>query len=152
MVYIKRIVGIELEKNMKLSDKLVSLRKEKGFTQMKVAEELEVYRQEISRWESGVSVPSTENLCSLSELYGVTVDYLMNERREWPAQAEEENKGEEQPRKRTAWLLYILIVIVVAATIIGVEAARRKPKIVSFDEVESEDWSDVSTNDIQIEW
>ena len=41
---------------MKLDEKLVYLRKEKGLTQLKVAEELNVSRQAISRWESGGSL------------------------------------------------------------------------------------------------
>lgn len=64
---------------MKLDEKLVSLRKEKGLTQLKVAEELDISRQAISRWESGVAMPSTENLRRISELYRVPLDYLINE-------------------------------------------------------------------------
>lgn len=40
---------------MELKEKLVTLRKEKGLTQLAVAEKLGVSRQAISRWESGVS-------------------------------------------------------------------------------------------------
>ena len=43
---------------MNLSEKLVSLRKQKGFTQMDLAERLDVSRQAISRWEVGAAVPS----------------------------------------------------------------------------------------------
>lgn len=63
---------------MELKDKLVTLRKEKGLTQLAVAEKLDISRQAISRWESGVALPSTDNLKSLSVLYGVPVDYLLN--------------------------------------------------------------------------
>ncbi len=84
---------------MKLEEKLVSLRKEKGLTQLKVAEELDVSRQAISRWESGVSMPSTENLRCLSILYSVPVDYLINEERESPFQVKEENKDQRKKRK-----------------------------------------------------
>ena len=38
-----------------LSDKLMTLRKEKGLSQIEVAEELNVSRQAVSRWETGVS-------------------------------------------------------------------------------------------------
>ena len=58
-------------KNMELKEKLVALRKEKGLTQSAVAEKLDVSRQAISRWESGIALPSTDNLKSLSALYGV---------------------------------------------------------------------------------
>lgn len=63
---------------MELKEKLVALRKEKGLTQLAVAEKLNVSRQAISRWESGIALPSTDNLKSLSALYGVPVDYLLN--------------------------------------------------------------------------
>jgi len=60
---------------MSLAEKLVSLRKQKGLTQMDLAESLEVSRQAISRWEVGTSVPGTDNLKTLSEIYGVSLDY-----------------------------------------------------------------------------
>lgn len=63
---------------MELKEKLVALRKEKGLTQSAVAEKLDVSRQAISRWESGIALPSTDNLKSLSALYGVPIDYLLN--------------------------------------------------------------------------
>ena len=70
-------MGTDIQMN--LSAKLTSLRKQKGLTQMDLAEKLNVSRQAISRWEVGTAVPSTDNLKVLSELYGVTVDYLLND-------------------------------------------------------------------------
>lgn len=64
---------------MTLHTKLVSLRKQKGLTQMDLAERLNVSRQAVSRWEGGYSVPSTDNLKILSELYSVSLDYLLND-------------------------------------------------------------------------
>lgn len=51
---------------MKLEEKLVALRKEKGLTQLKMAEMMNVSRQAVSRWEAGASIPSTDNLKYLS--------------------------------------------------------------------------------------
>lgn len=62
---------------MNLPEKLVLLRKQKGFTQMELAEALKVSRQAISRWEVGTAAPSTDNLKELSNLYDVSVDYLL---------------------------------------------------------------------------
>lgn len=62
---------------MALSEKLAALRKEHGYSQLYVAERLQVSRQAISRWEVGSSVPSTENLMELSRLYGVSLDDLV---------------------------------------------------------------------------
>lgn len=64
---------------MNLHTKLVSLRKEKGLTQLDLAERLNVSRQAISRWEVGTAVPSIDNLKILGELYGVPVDYLLDD-------------------------------------------------------------------------
>ena len=62
---------------MVLSEKLAALRKEHGYSQLYVAERINVSRQAISRWEVGSSVPSTENLMELSRLYGVSLDELV---------------------------------------------------------------------------
>ncbi len=62
---------------MVLSEKLAALRKDHGYSQLYVAERLNVSRQAISRWEVGSSVPSTENLMELSRLYGVSLDELV---------------------------------------------------------------------------
>lgn len=74
---------------MKLEEKLVSLRKAKGLSQLKLAEMMNVSRQAISRWEVGAAVPSIENLRFLSRLYGVSIDYLVNEESTDPVPFEE---------------------------------------------------------------
>ena len=137
---------------MKLDEKLVYLRKEKGLTQLKVAEELDISRQAISRWESGVAMPSTENLRRLSKLYSVPLDYLINEDSEQPARVEEDNGEKRKNRKWFSWLICMLLIVVAVAIIIGAITVRKRPDKVNFNEVESEGWNDVSTEDILIEW
>lgn len=70
---------METEIKTSLPTKLVSLRKQKGLTQMELAEKLNVSRQAISRWEVGAAVPSTDNLRVLGDLHEVPVDYLLND-------------------------------------------------------------------------
>ena len=48
-------------------------------TQEFVAESLGVSRQAVSKWESGVSDPSTSNLLALAKLYGVSAEELLRE-------------------------------------------------------------------------
>ena len=62
---------------MSLATNLATLRKKHGLTQMDLAEKLNVSRQAISRWEVGAAVPSTDNLKTLSDLYGVSVDDIL---------------------------------------------------------------------------
>lgn len=64
---------------MKLSDKIVGLRKSNGMSQEDLAEELDISRQAISRWESGAAMPDANNILQLSKLFGVTTDYLLND-------------------------------------------------------------------------
>jgi hypothetical protein len=66
------------EKDMTLCEKLTQARKAAGLTQADVAAKLNVSRQAVSRWESGQSKPSTEKLLALGELYGVSIDRLLN--------------------------------------------------------------------------
>lgn len=72
---------------MELKDKLVSLRKRSGLSQAILAEKLKVSRQTVSNWELGEILPSTDNLARLSKVYGVSVDYLLNDDVEGPAAA-----------------------------------------------------------------
>lgn len=64
---------------MNLQDKLIQLRKQKSMSQLELAEALDVSRQAISKWELGTAIPTLENLVSISKLYGVSVDYLVND-------------------------------------------------------------------------
>ena len=80
---------------MELHKKLSKARKEKGMSQLEVAEAMQVSRQAVSRWEVGATATSIENLSSLSKLYGVSLDYLLNdEEDELTPKDDEEDKGE----------------------------------------------------------
>lgn len=62
---------------MKLAEKLFELRKEKGWSQEKLAEKINVSRQSISKWESGQVLPEIEKIIELSKIFQVTTDYLL---------------------------------------------------------------------------
>lgn len=64
---------------MKLSEKIVRLRKINGWSQEDLAEKINVSRQAISRWEGGTAQPDATNILQLSKLFGVTTDYLLND-------------------------------------------------------------------------
>ena len=64
---------------MRLSEKLVSLRKKNGLSQEELAERLDVSRQAISRWEGGAALPDASNILRLSKIFGVSTDYLLND-------------------------------------------------------------------------
>lgn len=64
---------------MKLSDKIIKLRKANGWSQEELAEKLNVSRQAISRWEGASAQPDATNILQLSKLFNVTTDYLLND-------------------------------------------------------------------------
>ena len=64
---------------MELGNKLLKLRKARGMSQEDLAGELEVSRQAVSRWESGETLPDAVNLLKLSDLFGVSSDYLLRD-------------------------------------------------------------------------
>ena len=67
---------------MTTADKILKLRKEQGLSQEAFSEKLGVSRQSVSKWESGVSVPDTEKILAMSELFGVSTDYLLKDAEE----------------------------------------------------------------------
>lgn len=60
-----------------LSDKIMELRKRNGMSQEALAEKLDVSRQSVSKWETGESVPDLDRIIKLSEIFGVSTDYLL---------------------------------------------------------------------------
>ena len=64
---------------MNLGEKILKLRKEKGFSQESLAEKLGTTRQAISKWENNQGFPETEKLLQLSNIFGVSVDFLLKD-------------------------------------------------------------------------
>ena len=67
---------------MILSEKIIMLRKKYGWSQEELAERLDISRQSVSKWESGASIPDLERIVGMSQLFGVTTDYLLKDEME----------------------------------------------------------------------
>jgi len=63
-----------------LGNRLQELRKKSGLSQEAFAEKLGVSRQAVSKWECGASLPDTDNLITISNLYGVSLDELVGKK------------------------------------------------------------------------
>ena len=61
-----------------LGERIKNQRTRAGLSQERVAELVGVSRQSVTKWESGQSAPSTENLFKLAEIFGTTVDMLLD--------------------------------------------------------------------------
>ena len=60
-------------------EKLVELRRKAGISQEKLADRLGVTRQSVSKWESGAALPELTKLIALSDMFSVSVDYLVKD-------------------------------------------------------------------------
>jgi transcriptional regulator with XRE-family HTH domain len=67
---------------MSFGEKLLRLRKEKGYSQEALAEKLCTTRQAVSKWENGQGFPETEKLLMIGNLFEVSIDYLLKETEE----------------------------------------------------------------------
>ena len=64
---------------MILADKIINLRKQNGWSQEQLAEQLGVSRQSVSKWESGMSIPDLDKIIKISKIFSVSTDYLLKD-------------------------------------------------------------------------
>lgn len=79
---------------MTFGEKLQGLRQRAGMSQDTLAEKLDVSRQAVSRWERNETMPETDKVVILADLFGVTTDYLL---REQPEETEEKHEAAPRP-------------------------------------------------------
>ena len=82
---------------MILADKIVTLRKKAGWSQEELAQQLNVTRQSVSKWEGAQSIPDMEKILQMSRLFGVTTDFLLKDEME---AAEAAPEAAEDPVRR----------------------------------------------------
>lgn len=113
-----------------LSENIKNLRKEKGMSQEELAEKLNVVRQTVSKWEQNLSVPDSEMLIKIAEVFEVSVGSLLGETVEIKDTKSElaeisqklENlnamMAERNSRSRRIWLKAVAIALIVIASLI----------------------------------
>ena len=100
---------------MEFGEKLQMLRKARGWSQEELAQQINVSRQALSKWESGASIADTENVIALSRLFGVSTDYLLlceSEAASAPAAGSAPTKESKWPVPRIAWFVILLVAVV----------------------------------------
>ena len=60
-----------------VSEKIKSLREDMGYTQSELSKLLGITRSSVNAWELGISVPSTQYIVELSQIFKVSTDYLL---------------------------------------------------------------------------
>ena len=109
---------------MKLHDKIYELRKKEGLSQEALAEKLGVSRQSVSKWETGEATPEVSKLLSLSKLFGVTTDYLLDDEAEeekeveMPSSSFEVTSVNEAPTKKKGRSIRALVMILLICIVL----------------------------------
>lgn len=106
---------------MILADKIINERKKLGWSQEELAEQLDVSRQSVSKWESAQSIPELTKIIQMADIFGVSTDYLLKDDIE-PADSEPVLKTDEGPEK-------ISVVTLEQANEFMAGEAKRAPKI-----------------------
>ncbi len=112
-----------------LSENIKNLRKEKGMSQEELASKLNVVRQTVSKWEQNLSVPDSEMLIKIAEVFEVPVSRLLGETVEETDTKTEFEKisqklenlnslmAERNMRSRKIWMVIVAVCLVVTSLI-----------------------------------
>lgn len=113
---------------------------------MELAEALNISRQAVSRWEVGIAVPSTDNLKILGDLFGVSVDYLLDDSidaigRKNVETCEDKFNGFEDKgvcsRHRIRYIcVTVIFVLMIAIIFVLVAPDHNEEQIIPMDEME----------------
>lgn len=132
---------------MELKEKLIGLRKEKGLSQLELAETLNISRQAVSRWEVGSAIPTTENLITLSQLYGVELAQLVGGSLEKTEPAVTASPARPlAKRKRLLAAVSILVIVILSLGALYFFFMEKHPKSsgsIPLESMESVDVSDL---------
>ena len=134
LLYIIESTLTDEGRKMKLSEKIYELRKKKGFSQEELAEKLYVSRQSISRWEVGSASPDAENLKQLGSIFGVSVDYLLNDDAEDTGAPHEEKEKDAMVTETKKPLSTVSLLFLIAT--IGSAIAAVLFLIISIDQLD----------------
>lgn len=98
---------------MTIGEKLLELRKEKSLSQEEVANQVNVSRQTISKWETDQSLPDFDKIVPLCNLYGITTDELLKgEKKSSEIENEVQRKQQEQKsRIKTAAVVSVSVLL-----------------------------------------
>lgn len=110
---------------MKLNEKLIKLRKEKGLSQEEFGNEIKVSRQAVSKWENGETKPDIDKIQEIVKKFNLSFDYLLNdeiETEEIQKQPEENNipqsnKKTKSKKKKILKIIFIILLIYLAICI-----------------------------------
>ena len=103
---------------MSFGSNLENLRKQKGWLQDKLADKLHISRQAISKWENGTSKPDIDNVKSISNIFSIGIDELLDN--ELPDRAAKLDVEKEEKKENVIQVIKYMIIAVVLIYLISV--------------------------------
>lgn len=108
-----------MKKQMSFGENLINLRKQKGWSQDDLADNLNLSRQAISKWENNTSKPDIDNIKKISKVFSVGIDDLLNNDVA-KDKAVALNVKKEEKKERTITIVKCMIIAVIILYIISV--------------------------------
>ena len=93
---------------MTTGEKIQNLRQQKGWSQERLGQELNLSRQSISKWESGTANPTVENLKELAKIFDVSVDSLLGNEINIPDKEPKEDNTKDNTNDKKDKIIKIL--------------------------------------------
>lgn len=109
---------------MKLYEKIIKLRKEKGLSQEELGNAINVSRQAISKWESEQTKPDIDKLKEMATFFGVSCDYLLDDeideykKAEMDVQEKKQETIETKPKSKIKCILKCIGILLLIYSII----------------------------------
>ena len=113
---------------MKFSEKLMNLRKSKGWSQDEFAQKINVTRQTVSKWELDQTVPDMNKLMEMSKLFEITLDELVNNIETSNSETTYKESPAEKNNRKIA-LKILIIGIIISCIIFGIGWIKQKQAI-----------------------
>lgn len=77
MKYHTELLTIPIRGDWMVAERVKYLREQKGMTQAELAKQLGITRSSVNAWEMGISVPSTQYIVEIANLFKVSTDYIL---------------------------------------------------------------------------
>ncbi len=106
---------------MKLDEKLIKLRKEHAWSQEEFANQLNVSRQTVSKWELGQTTPDTNNLTKIASIYGISVNNLLDDNAN-PIEEKSKTQTNTTTSSNKRVLKLIILVVILIFVFLGIGA------------------------------
>lgn len=116
---------------MKFNEKLVMLRKQNNLSQEQLAEQLNVARQTVSKWELGETTPEMDKLIKMSEIFKISLDELMKEETQGETVNDPNNTNSQKLAGMTIKILkgigifFIIVIMYIILIVAGLVAFNR---------------------------